>query len=92
MPSVIATWVMPAMRSGAGMLAPATTGMTCSSAPSITCNMKPAAKRCVMASAPGVHRETRISPPKSSVSPATTPNSGAVRKKRSGAENGGVSS
>ena len=72
------------------MFAPATTGSTWIKAPSITWSMNPAVIKCVSANASGVQRERKaFGPLQISSSPARTPKTGAVRKKRNGAAIGG---
>ena len=80
-----------AVASGLARLAPATTGRIWISAPSMTCIMKPTVIRCVAASSPGTQREASSDGPATASSrPAASANSGAVRKKRSGAAKGGA--
>ena len=80
-----------ATRSGLPRFTPATTGRIWINAPSMTCSMKPTVIRWVAASRPGVQRDaSRSGPAASSSNPAASENSGAVRKKRSGAANGGA--
>jgi hypothetical protein len=75
------------------MEAPATTGMSCMSAPHITMVTNPRVTRCVDASNTGVQRpENACGPAHSNRDAAAMPNSGALKKKRSGTDRGGARS
>ena len=90
-PSASPGCTIPAISRGRARLAPASTGRIWISAPTMTCNMKPTVSKWVAASAAGVHREAKMASPSITANaPASTRNSGAVRKKRSGADSGGL--
>ena len=91
-PRVIAACTSPPVRIGRGTPPPMATGSTCSSAPHITCSMKPAVKAWVSASICGVQREARASPETASNRPARMPNADPLRKNRNGSCSGGVCS
>ncbi|MHB1053564.1 MAG: hypothetical protein ACYCZT_10910 [Thiobacillus sp.] len=91
-PSVSSTWLNPATNRGTGRGEPATTGSICIRAPSITMARKLSVMAWVRASACGVDREVRVSGAHMIRIAAVSKNSGAVRKNRSGRENGGACS
>jgi hypothetical protein len=91
-PKLSGTWVSHPTALENGIVAPATTGSICISAPIITMARKPSVSAWVSASACGVQREARVSGARTIRMAAARRNSGAVRKNRSGSANGGACS
>lgn len=91
-PRTSETWLILTTKRGAGRGEPATTGSICVSVPSITMARKPSVSAWVRASVCGVQREASDFGAHAIRPAAASRNSGAVRKNRSGSENGGACS